>query len=38
MPRAIRGRAERAAESLYRGHFGSGTMRMYGFGDFQPCG
>jgi hypothetical protein len=19
-------------------HFGCGTIRMYGFGDFQPCG
>jgi len=28
----------RAARAVARGHFGCGTIRIYGFGDFQPCG
>ena len=25
-------------DDAHRCHFGCGTIRMYGFGDFQPCG
>jgi hypothetical protein len=35
--RAARDRRLADAEGL-TGYFGCGTIRMYGLGDFQPCG
>ena len=40
MPGSVRGviAAQRARDAQAVAHFGCGTIRIYGFGDFQPCG
>ena len=35
---AHRGISMRSLDRHLGGHFGCGTIRIYGFGDFQPCG